>query len=60
MDTRLFDIWNEPTRNNDCFFEPSKFRGRADEPFQADLHSFCISAELARQLHNSDLADELK
>jgi len=60
MDTRFFDIWNEPTCKNDCFSNLRDFEAAPMSHSKLILRSFCISAELVRQLHNTGLANELK
>jgi hypothetical protein len=60
MDTRFFDIWNEPIFKNDCFSNLRDFEAAPMSHSNLILRSFCISAELVRQLHNTGLANELK
>ena len=60
MDTRFFDIWYRPTRENNCFSTLRNFEAAPMSHSKLILRSFCISAELVRQLHNTGLANELK
>ena len=60
MDTRFFDIWNQPTCKKDCFSNLRNFEAAHMSHSKLILRSFCISAELVRQLHNTGLANELK
>jgi hypothetical protein len=60
MDTRFIDIGNQPTCKNDCFSNVRNFEAAPMSHSKLILRSFCISAELVRQLHNSGLANELK
>ena len=60
MDTRFVNIRNQPTCKNDCFSNLRNFEAALMSRSKLILRSFCISAELVRQLHNSGLANELK
>jgi len=51
---------NQPTCKNDCFSNLRNFEAAPMSHPKLILRSFCISAELVRQLHNSGLANELK
>jgi len=60
MDTRFVNIRNQPTCKNDCFSSLRNFEAAPVSHSKLILRSFCISAELVRQLHNRALANELK